>query len=225
MKKVIVILAVISLSLALLALAIDCTALSEGLMLGLMRHYAPPESTHLPEAEYEPVVRMIVEYLEGDRPDFQHFFTVNGTEYAAFNAREQQHMQDVQGLFRLCDARVWMLITAVTVAVLAECRLFGSERLLRAFRRTLLTVLVAVIVLAVLACIDFDSLFILFHRIAFTNDLWLLDPRTDLLIRLMPIGFFISYAALIGGGWLLGMGILLIIITRQIRMLRTKEGE
>lgn len=225
MKKVIVILAALTLSLALLALAIDCTALSDGLMLRLMRHYAPPESSHLPAAEYEPVVRMIVEYLEGDRPDFQHFFTVNGTEYAAFNVREQQHMQDVQGLFRLCDGQVWMLITACMVGLLTECHLFGAERLLRVFRRMLLTVLAAVAVLAVLACIDFDSLFILFHRIAFTNDLWLLDPRTDLLIRLMPIGFFISYASLIGGGWLLGMGSLLIIVSKRIRTLRTKEGE
>ena len=64
-------------------------------------------------------------------------------------------------------------------------------------------------VLVLLACIDFDSLFILFHKVAFTNDLWLLDPRTDLLIRLMPIEFFISYAAIIGGLWLLGMAAML----------------
>ena len=225
MKRIITILAAIIMSLALLALVIDSAALSDGLMLRLMRRCAPPSTTHLPAEEYEPVVRMIVGYLEGDRPDFQHFFTVNGTEYAAFNAREQQHMQDVQGLFRLCDGQVWMLIAAVTVAALTGCHLFGSERLLRVFRRTLLTVLVAVVVLVALACIDFDGLFILFHRIAFTNDLWLLDPRTDLLIRLMPIGFFIRYAAIISGGWLLGMGSLLIIVSKQIRTLRTKEGE
>ncbi len=225
MKRTITILAALTLSLALLALVIDSAALSDGLMLRLMRRCAPPSATHLPAEEYEPVVRMIVGYLKGDRPDFQHFFTVNGTEYAAFNAKEQQHMADVQGLFRLCDGQVWMLIAACMVGLLTGCRLFGSEHLLRVFRRTLLTVLAAVVVLVALACIDFDSLFILFHRIAFTNDLWLLDPRTDLLIRLMPIGFFIRYAALIGGGWLLGMGILLIIVTRQIRTLRTKEGE
>ncbi len=39
---------------------------------------------------------------------------------------------------------------------------------------------------------DFDGFFTAFHRAAFTNDGWLLDPRTDLLIRLMPTEFFIS---------------------------------
>lgn len=56
--------------------------------------------------------------------------------------------------------------------------------------------------LMVWGAVDFDSLFILFHRLAFTNDLWLLNPETDLLIRLMPTDFFVHYAALIGGSWL-----------------------
>ena len=58
---------------------------------------------------------------------------------------------------------------------------------------------VAVIVLlAVLAAFlvwalaDFEGLFVTFHRVAFTNDGWLLNPGTDMLIRLMPVDFFIS---------------------------------
>ena len=66
------------------------------------------------------------------------------------------------------------------------------------------------------------SLFILFHKLVFTNDLWLLDPRTDLLIRLMPIEFFISYAAIIGGLWLLGMAGLLILATIRIKKMQDK---
>ena len=88
-------------------------------------------------------------------------------------------------------------------------------------RRTVFSILVYVTILALLACIDFDSLFILFHKVAFTNDLWLLNPQTDLLIRLMPIEFFVSYAAIIGGLWLLGMVGLLVFATYCIK--RTNE--
>lgn len=225
MKKIIAACAAISISLSLLVFIIDIAALSEGLMLRLMVRCAPPESTQLPAEEYEPVVRMIVSYLKGDRPDFQHFFTADGVTYAAFNAWEQQHMADVQGLFRLCDGQVWMLIAIAAAAMLAELRLYWEESLLRAFRRTLLCVLGIAAGIAVLACADFDGVFTLFHRIAFTNDLWLLDPRTDLLIRLMPSGFFVRYAALIGGLWLAGMGILLGLVSRQMKTLRPKEGE
>ena len=49
--------------------------------------------------------------------------------------------------------------------------------------------------LLVWALIDFDGLFTAFHRLAFTNDGWLLDPRTDLLIRLMPTDFFTALGA------------------------------
>ena len=45
------------------------------------------------------------------------------------------------------------------------------------------------------AAIDFDSFFTAFHRLTFTNDGWLLDPRTDLLIRLMPADFFMALGA------------------------------
>ena len=47
---------------------------------------------------------------------------------------------------------------------------------------------------AVWAAIDFVSLFTLFHQLLFTNDLWLLNPQTDLLLMLMPEPFFIAYA-------------------------------
>ncbi len=40
------------------------------------------------------------------------------------------------------------------------------------------------------ATLDFYRFFGAFHRLLFTNDLWLLDPRTDLLIQLMPEPFF-----------------------------------
>ena len=50
--------------------------------------------------------------------------------------------------------------------------------------------------------VDFDSLFVLFHRLSFSNSLWLLNPRTDLLIRLMPTDFFIHYAGILAGTWI-----------------------
>lgn len=50
-----------------------------------------------------------------------------------------------------------------------------------------------------------------------TNNLWLLNPQTDLLIRLMPTQLFIDYAQIIGIVWAALMGILLIIATVKLR--------
>ena len=223
-KCILAVLAALLLSLCGLAFIVD-NITDPGLMCSLMERFAPPEVSRLPADEYEPVADMIDDYLHGDTPIFQHIFAVNGAEYAAFNQKEQQHMADVQGLFKLCNGQVWAFLTVASIALIAEFHLFSEERTLRAFRRTLLVILATVAAVVILAVIDFDSLFVLFHQIAFANDLWLLDPQTDLLIRLMPIEFFISYAAIIGCCWLLGMLAMLIFATIRIRKLKATEGE
>ena len=45
---------------------------------------------------------------------------------------------------------------------------------------------------------DFTRYFTIFHQIFFDNDLWILDPRTDLLINIVPEPFFVDTAARIG---------------------------
>ena len=45
---------------------------------------------------------------------------------------------------------------------------------------------------------DFTRYFTIFHEIFFNNDLWILDPRTDLLINIVPEPFFVDTAARIG---------------------------
>ena len=213
------ILAALLMSIGLLAAAIYIPATASWVMLPLMEHYAPPEDTGLPAEEYKPVVKMITGYLKGGNDAFQHIFTVDGTEYAAFNQKEQHHMADVQDLFRLCRFVAWLGWGVVLFGGLAARRKLSW----RTFRWTLIAILTAVAIVIIAACIDFNSLFVLFHKVAFTNDLWLLNPQTDLLIRLMPIEFFISYAAIIGGLWLLGMAGLLVVST--IRINKTNEGE
>ena len=220
-KTVLAVLTALLLSLCGLALIME-NITDPRLMCSLMERFAPPEISFLPAKEYRPVAEMIDDYLHGDTPAFQHLFPVNDSIYAAFNQKEQQHMADVRNLFMLCDGQVWACLTIVAVALIAGFRLFSDERTLHTFRRTLLAILATVLAVIILACIDFDSLFILFHKVAFTHDLWLLNPRTDMLIRLMPLEFFVSYAAIIGGVWLLGMAGLLVISTIRIKKMQDK---
>ena len=208
----------LALSTMLLAAAIHIPATASWVMLPLMEHCAPPEDTGIPAEEYAPVVDMIIGYLKGDDIPFQHIFTANGTEYAAFNAKEQHHMADVQGLFALCR-RIGLGCAGTIILIGLALR---KKMPWHVFRRTLLAILAAVTTVILLACIDFNSLFVLFHKVAFTNELWLLNPQTDLLIRLMPIEFFISYAAIIGGIWLLGMVGLLVFATYCIKKKQDK---
>ena len=55
---------------------------------------------------------------------------------------------------------------------------------------------------AVCAAVDFDGVFRRFHGLLFSNDLWLLNPETDLMIRMLPEQFFMS-VALRAAEWML----------------------
>lgn len=193
----------LSLAVALLAGLVYVAGTNADWMHAMLTHHAPSDMTGLPEDEYRPMAEMITSYLAGARDTFQHEFYRDGTGYICFAQHEQQHMADCRALFALCR---WVLIVSGALsAVLA----YAARRQRRNLRwlligrlAGLMVLLLAMAALVIWGTVDFDGLFVLFHQLSFANDLWMLNPATDLLIRLMPTGFFVSYAAIIGGVWL-----------------------
>ena len=191
-------------ALAVLAAVINGLGASQGMMLALMRRHAPAGATGLPEEHYAPMTAMITGYLSGETDTFQYTFTdAEGRRIDCFHDYEQQHMADCRALFTL--DRAVMAASALLLIPLGWAT--WALRPVRAwtaagFLAGCGTVLLAVLALAVWGAADFDSLFVLFHRLSFDNGLWLLNPQTDLLIRLMPMPLFISYGAILGGTWL-----------------------
>lgn len=107
------------------------------------------------------------------------------------NAKERRHMSDVHELIRLAQrvSRGCMALAAALAVVTAwtgarDGRRFGL--LPGALAGLLLAALSALIVCALMNTQGFERMFVWMHQILFTNDLWLLDPSTDILIRMMP---------------------------------------
>ena len=139
---------------------------------------------------------MLVDYISGARDDLDMTASVHGVEQPVFNEREITHMADVKGLFDL-ERRVKVVFAVLGLALLLA-GIMGrgwARRLLRAgvIGQALWLSLIAFV--AVWASIDFDGLFRRFHGLLFTNDLWLLNPETDLMIRMLPEQFFANVAA------------------------------
>src|SRR3989337_2913922 len=86
-------------------------------------------------------------------------------------------------------------IASVVAAVWLQRRL-GRARQFDALARSMVSGSLATLgllaSLALLALTDFSGAFLQFHYLAFSNDLWQLDPRTDNLIRMFPEGFFLD---------------------------------
>lgn len=143
----------------------------------------------------------MMDYLKGDREDLHVTTTMGGQEREFFNEREIAHMEDVRGLF--LDAMFLRRACVVTAAVCLGLLLALKARLSRVLPSSLcIGTGLFFGILAVLALIistDFSKYFIVFHHIFFSNDLWILDPATDMLINIVPEGFFFDTAARIAG--------------------------
>lgn len=164
------------------------TAGDGGLLAAEMLQAAPPETSGLPEGEYPGVGTMTAEYLTGKRGAFQ--YTVQGAE--VFQEHEAAHMADCRDLIRL-DTIVCILCGTAAL-LLTACGLWrrdGQRDFLRGAVYGMLGTAGVVLIFGIWAAVNFNGLFVTFHKVAFRNDGWLLNPKTDLLIRLMPISFFV----------------------------------
>jgi len=112
------------------------------------------------------------------------------------NEKEQQHMLDVRNLTRNAAG---MSKTYLTLAVaLAVVTAWTGAKLKKRIMPRLIGGLAAVSVIMIIVqnimnqvtAGGFETLFVQMHEAIFTNDLWLMDPATDILIRMMPQPLF-----------------------------------
>ena len=115
---------------------------------------------------------------------------------AVLNEKEQRHMLDVRGLTQTAagTSRTYLTVAAVLAVIAA----WTGAKLRRRMLPKLIGGLSAVSVIMLLvqgvmnevASGGFEQLFVQMHETLFTNDLWLMDPQTDILIRMMPQPLF-----------------------------------
>ena len=118
---------------------------------------------------------------------------VYGAGRELFNQREVQHMRDVKRLvwwvYATAAASGIYLVAATSWGVTVKGRDFLGELAQRVIRGVALMGILVVAV-GVFALSGFDTLFLRFHQLAFTNDLWQLGPRRDYLVLIFPQGFW-----------------------------------
>lgn len=143
------------------------------------------------------VTQEMMAYLRGKRDDLHVPAIVDGQPREFFNEREIAHMEDVRNLFlgglmirRICAAAALLCIAAL-VGLKARIR----KVLPGAVCAGMGLFFALVCGLAALISTDFTKYFVIFHQIFFDNDLWLLNPQTDLLINIVPEPFFMDTAA------------------------------
>ena len=118
---------------------------------------------------------------------------VYGEERDLFNPREVTHMRDVKGLIQkvyLVMQLAGAILVAGIIGGIIWYRGSSPDKLAMLFHWGGWLTLALVMGVGLLALTGFDALFLKFHQISFSNDFWLLDPRTDYLLILFPQGFW-----------------------------------
>lgn len=153
------------------------------------------ETIGMSEAELMRTTELLLAYIKGEQEDLRIKAVINGVERQVFNQREIDHMVDVQRLYAVAHG-VRNAGLVVLLLLLGLLRFWTGRKFWQAFARGYLSgaavfmILLGAVVLAISR--DFLWFWNNFHYLIFTNDLWVLNPETDILIQMVPEQFFLD---------------------------------
>lgn len=185
MKKLLTILLVISISLSCLLIATELVAFNLELYNRSFIKHNIEEVSGKNLEDLDTIAEDLVLYLDGKASE--------EILQANFNEREVLHMVDVKELFSW--GKLIRRISVVLTIILGfyfygiKKRKYAKFVFLGLFANWIILGLFGIMIY-----FDFNKYFTIFHHIFFTNDLWLLNPKTDLLIQMLPEAFFMSMA-------------------------------
>lgn len=207
MKKILhgflAILLVISLSLMFLMISIERNAYNVNYFTKSYDNYNIENITSKSTEQLNIITVDLIKYLKG----------IGGNELLEthFNEREILHMEDVQYLFHL-ERTVKHISTVISfLIILYFIKKKEILTLAKTFFYGLFSNYILLALLGILLLLDFNKYFTYFHLIFFTNDLWILDPMTDLMIQMLPEEFFFGMAKNIGLSFFLYLAIIQVI--------------
>ena len=155
--------------------------------------YKVDENTGIEISNLNVIMNKLINYTKGAEIDLDFKLVIKGENQAVFNEREITHMVDVKELYKNVSNLLLggFLFTIIFISMYIYKYKFTINIFSEFFKVTLF-LLSFVLIVTFFVVIDFNRFWFFFHELIFTNDLWLLDPSTDLLINLVPEELFYS---------------------------------
>lgn len=159
----------------------------------------------------------ITSYLSGQSKEWN--FVFEGTNYGEiFSEEERLHMEDVRDIFLNIQFLFYICLlgfpfSAIYLRKKNRLQLFLVAKYLCYF----LLILIAVIIFGIF---NFRQLFVWMHEILFYNDNWILSKAKDIIINLMPLGFFVemSIKLIWLSLYLMCIGMLFLVLLKKIKI-------
>lgn len=215
MKRTLGLLFGISLWLSLILGVIHLSSFDKTFYSDRYRELDVARNIGITETELMNATDVLLDYLSGARDNLNVTAVIDGEMSPVFNQREIDHMVDVQVLF-VKTINLRNVLIGLGALMLALCAFLYRKEAIRilitGFKEASLVLGVLLTFLILYAALDFYGFWITFHKLLFTNDLWLLNPATDNLILMVPGPFFNALVGLILYRIVLGLGILYTLI-------------
>ncbi|WKY45931.1 TIGR01906 family membrane protein [Eubacteriaceae bacterium ES2] len=156
------------------------------------------ENTEIYPPDVDSVISEIIAYLNDDRDSFDILARVappdakNVTELThLFNDKEITHMTDVKNLYQNVLSIRDFSIILILFSFLYLLKIDQKQIIYSLFGGSVFYILLLGLI-GIFFAVDFQNSFIKFHQLFFSNELWVMDPATDLLISIVPEPFFIA---------------------------------
>lgn len=142
------------------------------------------------------VTTKLINYISGKEDNLNIQAKIQGQTGQVFGQKEKQHMIDVKELFEkgFSVRNISVLIVILAVFMLFKVSDNTKKDIYKSIFYSSVLSLIVTILLVIFIKIDFDKYFTYFHKVFFNNELWLLNPETDVLINMLPLEFFIDIA-------------------------------
>ena len=178
--------------------------------IGLPIYFRPFYYLHIKALNMTEITKWSYFTIKNAYDEVLDFLVLNkpfGTGELRYSSEGKAHFEDCKILFDLnFYCLLGSFIISTLILVLNKLKKIEIKRYFD-FHPVFYSSIVAIIIplaVGVLAAIDFDRAFEVFHTIFFPGkDNWLFNPSTDQIIRVMPQEFFRNCAILIGASLLI----------------------
>jgi len=218
-KQAVAMVLALSLIVVTLVLGYEMILFSETYFQWHYTHREIDQTTGINQEELGVITDQMLNYLKGQRKDLAMEATIHGEKREVFSQREKDHMVDVQKLYMFVRRAKWigllLILLINSIGILWNKKAYNQ--ILGWVKYWVLGYLVVIGAIGGLLATNFEKYFTLGHELIFTNDLWLLDPSTDVLIQMVPESYFYSIVVIGLGLFLFNIliGILLVHFERK----------
>jgi len=158
------------------------------------------ETIQVEKDELMRVTTDLLDYMRGRRESLEDVYgIVAGEERRFFSDIEIRHMIDVLDLYDIAFMirNIAFFVMIGLILGMALLKYDVLHVLFRCAREVFACFLILSAILVGVIAVNFERAFDIFHYIFFDNDYWILDPRVDLLINMVPLNFFIHISIFI----------------------------